>query len=437
MVRIRVLGTPVSINFLRRRWHALSSSRSAHGGGGAWEDGSATAAIHADAEPRGGVSPDLGLSTTFSLAPGDDAAGIEADHIYSRISNPTRDRCEALLGAVEGVRDAPAHAVLYSSGLAATFAALVRLLPKRVAISGGYHATHHVLEQLSRIAGGTAYEVVALPAPEDAARDLRPGDVVWLETPLNPTLDVHDIAAYAEVAKAVGDVRVVVDGTFAPPPLQRPLLLGADIVMHSTTKSLAGHSDAIGGALCVADPTLATELREERTNLGSTPGQLEVWLLMRSLRTLHLRVDRQSRTATRLAAWLEAATPGGGGGEGGVGGVPDPHPLAGLVHAVHHPSLPSHAGHAVAKRQMTGGYGGCFAVELATECAARELPAALELFRDATSLGGVEGLAEWRRKYDDEVSPLLVRISVGLEEPEDLEADLERAILATAATSEN
>ena len=208
----------------------------------------------------------------------------------------------------------------------------------------------------------------------------------------------------------------------SPPPLQRPLLLGADVVMHSTTKYLAGHSDAIGGALCVSDPSLAAALRADRTAVGSTPGSLEVWLLMRSLRTLHLRVERQSATASAIAAWLRRAVEGEQG-----------HPLKGLVHSVAHPSLPTDPSHAVAKQQMTGGYGGCFALELATEEAARALPAALSLFRDATSLGGVESLIEWRRKYDDAVSPLLLRCSVGLEEVDHLKEDLKRAIVAVSS----
>uniref|UniRef100_A0A7S0FWK7 Cystathionine gamma-synthase n=1 Tax=Pyrodinium bahamense TaxID=73915 RepID=A0A7S0FWK7_9DINO len=201
------------------------------------------------------------------------------------------------------------------------------------------------------------------------------------------------------------------------------MALGADAVVHATTKYLAGHSDALGGAICVGDDKLAQKLREDRTALGSTPGSLEVWLLMRSIRTLHLRVERQARTASELAAWLHGATAAGGEGTAAR------HPLAGLVHAVHHPSLPSHPAHAVAARQMPGGFGGCFALELATEAAARALPGALSLFRSATSLGGVESLAEWRRKYDPAVSPLLLRLSVGLEEREHLQADLQRAIL--------
>ena len=209
---------------------------------------------------------------------------------------------------------------------------------------------------------------------------------------------------------------MLVDGTFAPPPLQHPLALGADLVMHSTTKYLSGHSDAMGGALCVRDEALAAQLKDDRTALGSTPGAMEVWLLLRSLRTLHLRVERQSHTATRLARWLEDAT------------LHREHPLSGMIHAVHHPSLTSHVSHEIALRQMPGGCGGVLAVELQSEEAAKALPAQLALFRDATSLGGVESLVEWRRKYDDEVSPLLLRLSIGLEDEEDLKQDLEQAI---------
>ena len=361
------------------------------------------------------------MSTTFTCS--DDGG-----HIYSRITNPTRDRAETLLGAVESSPTTTAHAVLYSSGLAATFAALGRLLPERVAIAGGYHGTHQVLDQLRRLSGNTLFASVPLPsadellaqaeAPSGSLAPLGKGDVLWIETPKNPTCDVADISAYVAAAQALGGVRVVVDGTFAPPPLQRPLDLGADVVMHSTTKALCGHSDAIGGALCVADAEMAAALRADRTALGSTPGNLEAWLLTRSLRTLHLRVQRQSTTATALAAWLQRAVDGEAG-----------HPLAGYVASVRHPSLPADPSHAIAARQMSGGFGGCFAIELTSEPAARALPAALGLFRDATSLGGVESLIEWRRKYDDAISPTLLRLSVGLEEEEDLREDLRRAIL--------
>ncbi|CAE7037803.1 unnamed protein product [Symbiodinium natans] len=306
--------------------------------------GTATAAVHADtlaveeeAMPAWAfstaedVAPPLSLSTTFTVP--DSGQG----HIYSRISAPTRSRCETLLGSIEGSEEQPAHAVLYSSGLAAAFALFAHFLPTRVFISGGYHGTHQVLGQLQKISVGGRCKCEPLPSPGELASSLKSGDLIWLETPLNPSCDVADIKAYVAAARGCPGVHVAVDGTFAPPPLQRPLLLGADAVMHATTKSLAGHSDALGGAVCVASAEVADQLRKDRMALGSTPGSLEVWLLLRSLRTLHLRVQRQSATATLLAEWLQLATAGD-----------TSHALSGLIHAVHHPSLKTHPNHAVA-----------------------------------------------------------------------------------------
>jgi cystathionine gamma-synthase len=186
--------------------------------------------------------------------------------------------------------------------------------------------------------------------------------------------------------------------------LQRPLALGADLVYHSVTKLLAGHSDALAGVLVARDEAVAARLREERTIAGAVPGALETWLALRGLRTLGLRVRRQTETATALAAWLEPR-----------------------VARVWHPSLRSHPGHALAARQMTGP-GPILSIELSTEEAARALPGQLRLFQDATSLGGVESLVEWRRKHDPEAAPTLLRLSVGLEDPGDLIADLERGL---------
>ena len=202
------------------------------------EPGSATAAVHADAldacafSTAADVSPPLSMTTTFTCP-----TEGEPGHCYARQSNPNRDRAETLLAAVESTPESPAHAVLYSSGLSAAFAALSRLLPKRVAITGGYHGTHMVLDQLKRISAGALFETFPLPSVVEAPTALRAGDCLWLETPLNPDCSVADIAAYVGVARSVGGVHVVVDGTFAPPPIQRPLLLGADLVMHSTTKA--------------------------------------------------------------------------------------------------------------------------------------------------------------------------------------------------------
>lgn len=348
-----------------------------------------TLAVHGDAgiEASPDVAPPIHVSTTFDA---ENADGL----VYSRVEQPTRRRLEAVLGALDG-----GEAVVYASGQAAATAALMHLHPRRVAIArGGYHGIQAAIDALH------AWGVEKVPL--DAA--LGKGDVVWLETPKNPTCEIQDIAAHAARARAAG-ARLVVDGTFATPVLQRPLALGADLVLHSMTKFLSGHSDALGGVLVAAEAAVADELRRSRTFSGAVPGVLETWLVLRGVRTLGLRVRRQTETATRLAAFLEPR-----------------------VARVWHPSLASHPGHALAARQMSGP-GAILSIELATEDAARELPRHLSLFRDATSLGGVESLIEWRRKHDPEAPPALLRVSVGIEGYEDLAADLERGLAKVAA----
>jgi cystathionine gamma-synthase len=347
----------------------------------------ATLALHADdhVEDAPDVAPPLHLATTYDA---DNAAGL----VYGRNDTATRRRLEAVLGALEG-----GHAVTYASGQAAAHAALRHLrlqgLAGRVLIDRGYHGTHALLAHFR----AEGVETVAL----DSA--LRAGDVVWLETPRNPTCALEDIAAHARRAEAAG-ARLVVDSTFATPILQQPLALGAHLVMHSSTKFLAGHSDALGGVLVAPTAEQARALRAERTVLGAMPGALETWLTLRSLRTLALRVERQSATATALAAWLEGRVP-----------------------RVWHPSRPGHPGHALLGTQMRGP-GGVLSIELADAQAAQALPGRLRLFRDATSLGGVESLIEWRRRHDPAAPEGLVRISCGLEAPEDLIADLARGL---------
>jgi cystathionine gamma-synthase len=348
-----------------------------------------TLALHADSsiEPAADVAPPIHVTSTFEA---DNAEGL----VYARNDQPTRRRLEAVLGALDG-----GSAVVYASGQAATMAALLHLLPRRVAIArGGYHGTHAAVDALARL----GVEKVPLDAPLSA------GDLVWLETPRNPTCEIFDVAAHATRAHAAR-ARLVVDGTFATPVLQQPLALGADLVMHSTTKFLSGHSDALGGVLVARDPALALALHQERTVSGAVPGALETWLTLRGVRTLALRVRAQSEAATRLAEWL-----------------------APRVARVWHPSRPDHPGHALAARQMRGP-GPVLSFELADEASARALPGRLRLFRDATSLGGVESLIEWRRKHDAEAPPALLRISVGVEDPADLMADLEQALARTGS----
>ncbi|HSM94213.1 MAG TPA: PLP-dependent aspartate aminotransferase family protein [Anaeromyxobacteraceae bacterium] len=339
-----------------------------------------TLAIHADAgiDPAPDVAPPIHVSTTFDA---ENPAGL----LYSRFEQPTRQRLEAILGALDG-----GEAVTYASGLAAVTAAINVLHPRRVAIApGGYFGCQAAIDAFLP----WGLRKVPLDAP------LGPGDVVWIETPLNPTCELQDIAAHAARARAAGAL-LVVDGTFAPPPIQRPLDLGADLVLHSSSKYLGGHSDALGGVLVARDPALARRLKDARIVAGSVPGALETWLTLRGVRTLGVRVQRQCETAARLAAVLEPR-----------------------VARVWHPSLPSHPGHALAARQMKGA-GPMLSIELETEAAARALPGELTLFRAATSLGGVESLIEWRRRLDANAPPTLLRVSVGLEDADDLAADL-------------
>ncbi len=241
---------------------------------------------------------------------------------------------------------------------------------------------------------------------------LQAGDVVHVETPENPTGEARDIAAYAAKAHARG-AWLVVDSTFGPPGLQEPLGLGADVVMHSGTKYLGGHSDMLCGVLACRREEWVRGLREERTYLGSVMGGMEAWLGVRSLRTLEVRVRRQSESATRLVGWLD-----GGVREGGWGGV---------VEGVRHASLQKEdLEEGWLRRQMGGGFGPVFAVCMRDEGMARRLPSCLELFQHATSLGGVESLVEWRAMSDKMVDRRLLRVSVGLESWEDLREDLER-----------
>ena len=243
---------------------------------------------------------------------------------------------------------------------------------------------------------------------------MRPGvtRIVWVETPSNPTCAVTDVAATAEVAHAAG-ARVVADGTVATPVLCRPLQLGADLVMHSATKQINGHSDVLAGALVTAraDEEWA-RIRRDRAYRGAVLGPFEAWLLLRGMRTLFLRVARSSDSAQRIAEELAG----------------DPR-----VAAVLYPGLAGHPGHEVAARQMRGGFGPIVSFRVADAAAARRVAAALRVFRNATSLGGVESLVEHRAPVEGAGTPVpddLIRLSIGIEDPADLLTDLDRALAA-------
>ncbi|TBU33245.1 cystathionine gamma-synthase [Dichomitus squalens] len=374
-----------------------------------------TQLIHTDDDLHGPeVAPSISVSTTFR-APDPtkvpDAFSNEFDawdperHVYSRYTQGVTARAERILSKIND-----GYAITYASGLSASYAALVFFNPKRVAIRGGYFGCHQTIDVYRRSRQGD------LPLI-DIDDDFRPGDLCWLETPLNPTGEARDIKHYADKVHNAGGA-LLVDATFGPPPLQYPFKWGADVVMHSGTKYFGGHSDLLCGVLVA--PTLEKwkELWHIRTFLGNTMGSLESWLLLRSLRTLHLRVPRQSENATGLAQWLAKAA--GGKAHDGI--------PAGVVDRVTHSSLQGVDPRGFDPRtQLEGGHPPTFAIYLATERYALLLPHAVKYFIPATSLGGVESLIERRANLDKTADPRLVRISVGVEDLEDLKDDLRRA----------
>lgn len=335
-------------------------------------------------------------------------------HVYSRESAPNSTRIEAILTSILN-----GPALSYASGLAAFHALLVFLNPKRIAIGGGYHGCHGVIRLMSKLTG---LEMVDLDCDDS---ELRPGDVLHVETPLNPTGEARDLARYAAKARRTGAI-LTVDATFAPPPLLDPFRWGADVVLHSGTKYFGGHSDMLCGVLAVAPHhrDWVRPMREERLVLGSTLGSLEGWLGTRSLRTLDLRVRRQSADAERLVAWLAAAAADTGSAAHRV--------VARVVHAsLQHDDL---AGpDSWLRAQMPHGFGAVFAFYTRDPADARRLPSKLRLFQHATSLGGVESLIEWRAMSDVTCDKALLRVSVGIEGWEDLRDDLAQAFEAMAA----
>ncbi|GAA5821260.1 hypothetical protein JCM3770_007387 [Rhodotorula araucariae] len=386
------------------------------------DTGIATRAIHQDSDLSGPeVAANISTSTTFRHPSPEQIAaaepGLYAENwtpvdpsrdIYSRYTQPTLTRAEKVLSSVLG-----AHTIVYPSGIAAFFAVLLHVRPDVVAFTAGegYHGCHTSFDVYRQVRGEDQVRLIDLDAEYPSDKKT----LVWLETPLNPTGESRSIAAYAKKAHAVGAV-LGVDSTFAPPPLQDPFKWGADIVMHSGTKYFAGHSDALVGTLSVKSKDDWLKLWHARTYTGTNIGSLDAWLLLRSLRTLSLRVARQSSTATALAQWLAALSRADAGTDlDGPGGVVD---------TVWHTSLQDGARELLgAGKQMESGPA-CFAILLKSAEAATHLPHQLKLFVPATSLGGVESLIEQRRVSDPGADPRLIRLSIGLEDLEDLKADL-------------
>jgi cystathionine gamma-lyase len=375
-----------------------------------------TLAIHAGQEPdptTGAVMTPIYQVSTYAQA----GVGGHKGYEYSRTDNPTRTPLQACLAALEGAK----HGLCFASGLAATdtlVRALVRPGDHVVCGDDVYGGTYRLFDKVHRHFGvrftyadfSTANLVDAIPAGTR---------LVWLETPTNPLLKVSDIAAVSARAHAVGAL-VVVDNTFATPYFQRPLSLGADLVVHSTTKYLNGHSDVVGGVVLLDDDALHESLKFLQNAAGAVPGPMDCWLTLRGLKTLPVRMERHQQSGLRLVEWLAS------------------HPD---VSRVYHPLLASHPNHAVAKKQMSG-FGGMISFELVGDLdRARRFVAATRIFTLAESLGGVESLIEVpalmthasvepdkRRAIG--IADGLIRLSVGLEHIEDLTADLVGAFRA-------
>jgi len=375
--------------------------------------GPATKAIHAGYRPdpgTGAVNAPIYASSTFAQ---DGVGGLRGGFEYARTGNPTRAALEAGLAAVEGATFGRA----FSSGMAATdctLRAVLRPGDHVVIPDDAYGGTFRLIDKVFS-QWGVTHTPVSLSDLDAVRAAITPATkLLWVETPTNPLLSVADIAGIAELSAAAG-VKVLVDNTFASPALQQPLALGADIVLHSTTKYIGGHSDVVGGALLTDDEELDEAFAFLQNGAGAVPGPFDAYLTMRGLKTLSLRMERHSANGARVAEFLAE------------------HPA---VDAVLYPGLPSHPNHDVAARQMSG-FGGMVSARLkGGRDAAQQLCARTEIFILAESLGGVESLIEHPGAMTHastagsqlEVPADLVRLSVGIEDVADLLGDLEQAL---------
>lgn len=375
----------------------------------------ATLAIHAGQAPdpvTGAVMIPVYQTSTYVQ----EGVGRHKGYEYARTQNRTREALEACVAALEGASEG----IAFGSGTAAIHAVMTLLSAGDHVVAGEnlYGGTHRLFDQvLSRFGLAFDYADTRDPAAVEAAITPQ-SKMLYVETPSNPLMRLSDLEAMAQLADAAGLI-LVVDNTFMTPFFQRPIELGARLVVHSTTKFLNGHSDMVGGIVVTRDGELAERLRFIQNSVGAVPGPLDCWLALRGLKTLHVRMERSDASARELAAWLAG------------------HPK---VRAVHYPGLPNHPQRDLADRQMSG-YGGVISLELDDLAAGIRFLEALEVFQLAESLGGVESLCSHpvsmthaavpeaereRMGFSDRV----VRLSVGLEDLEDLREDLARALEA-------
>ena len=377
-----------------------------------------TRAIHAGQEPdpaTGAIVTPVYQTSTYVQ----EAVGEHKGYDYSRVANPTRTALQVALASLEEA----AHGVAFSSGIGATTTLMHLVDPGQrvVLIADVYGGVYRMTSQVYEPKG---YRFTYVPASEfdENLASYLDDDVrmVWVETPSNPLLNVVDIRKAAEATHAVGAL-LVVDNTFATPYLQQPLSLGADAVIHSTTKYLGGHSDVVGGFVATSDDALAERLYFLQKSLGAVPGPFDAWLVLRGLKTLAVRMRQHCENARRVAEFLEGSD---------------------AVERVFYPGLPSHPGHEVARRQMRD-FGGMISFLTRSADEAVDLVARTKLFKLAESLGSVESLIEHPRRMthastaDAPFAPPdnLVRLSVGIESADDLIADLEAALVRPAATA--
>jgi cystathionine beta-lyase/cystathionine gamma-synthase len=374
-----------------------------------------TRAIHEGQEPdptTGALTTPIYLTSTYVQ----DAVGEHKGYDYSRVANPTRTALQQCLASLESAE----HGIAFSSGLGAVTTIMHLLNPgdRVVLIADVYGGVYRMTSQVYEPKG---YVFDYLPAAEfeNLADQLDERTrLVWIETPSNPMLNIVDIRKAAEATHAAGAI-LAVDNTFATPFLQRPLELGADIVVHSTTKYLGGHSDVVGGFAATNDPTISERLTFLQKSLGAVPGPLDCWLVLRGVKTLAVRMRQHCHNAHAISGFLER------------------HPR---VEQVFYPGLPRHPGHQIAARQMQD-FGGMISFTVESEDEAAALVARTNLFKLAESLGGVESLIELPARMTHASTadapfaapPNLIRLSIGLESPDDLLVDLEQALVRSAA----
>jgi cystathionine beta-lyase/cystathionine gamma-synthase len=377
-----------------------------------------TRAIHEGQQPdpaTGALTVPIYQTSTYAQ----DAVGETKGYDYSRVSNPTRSALQTCLASLEGAE----HGIAFASGLGATTTLMHLLNPgdRVVSVADVYGGVYRMFSQVYEPKGYLFDWISAEEINTNLAAHLDERTrVVWLETPTNPLLNVIDIRAAAEAAHAAGAM-VVVDNTFASPYLQQPLALGADVVLHSTTKYLGGHSDLIGGFVATNDPTVAERLFFLQKSLGAVPGPFDCWLVLRGLKTLAVRMRQHCANAVAIAGFLERHA---------------------RVEKVLYPGLPHHPGHEIAARQMRD-FGGMISFLAESEEEAVALVGRTKIWKLAESLGGVESLIEVPARMTHAstadssfaAAPNLVRLSVGLESADDLLADLEVALAVAAATA--